>query len=93
MNQIKVKIATADYVPMEKREDIESQSILFETFANDEFLPWSQTEHSENHYARLEIALRIHLMPGFGSKNLHEITTKMIGDYKAARSRSHYRRG
>jgi len=47
----------------------------------------------ENHYARLEKALRNYLIPVFGDKYLHEITTKMIEDYKATRSRSHYRKG
>ena len=45
LNQIKVKIATGNFVPMEeqkRREALEQQPILFDTFAKEEFLPWSQ---------------------------------------------------
>jgi integrase len=96
LSQIKVKIAAGEFVPMEERkrqESLEPQSVLFETFAKEEFLPWSQMQHSANHHRRLESILRVHLIPFFGEHRLDEITTKRIEDYKSRRRRGSYRRG
>ena len=96
LNQIKVKIAAGNFVPMEeqkRREALEQQPILFETFAKEEFLPWSQMKHSLRHQGNLEIRLRVHLIPYFGKRYLHEITPKHLEDYLTKRSRTPYSRG
>jgi integrase len=96
LSKIKVKIAAGEFIPPEERkreEAFQRQPVLFETFALEEFLPWSQGQHSANHYIRLQYALNTRLIPYFGKRPLHEITTKLIEDYKIARLRGHYKRG
>ena len=96
LNQIKVKISAGEFVPMEerKREDaLEQENILFKTFAEEEFLPWSKMQHSANHSLRLQFALKVHLVPFFKGFCLNEITPKMIEDYKRMRHHGSYQRG
>jgi site-specific recombinase XerD len=95
LNQIRIKITAGEFVPTEERqpEQSEPQSILFQAFAKKEFLPWSKAQHSAKHYVRLESIVRVHLIPAFGKRHLHEITTKQIEDYKTKRRRSRYKRG
>ena len=65
LNQIKVKIATGDFVPPDQRkaEPEGPKPILFADFADNDFLPWSETQHSRNHYVRQRDALHKHLFP------------------------------
>jgi integrase len=96
LSQIKVKIASGEFVPLEERrrqESMRPEHVLFEAFAKDEFLPWSEMEHSTRHHVRLESIIRVHLASYFGKRYLHEITSKHIEDYKKMRSRAGYRRG
>jgi len=93
LNQIKVKIAAGDFVPIEERkweEDTGQESVPFADFARNDFLPWSETQHSRNHYIRQEKALRVHLIPYFEGRYLHEVTTKQIEDFKTMRVRARY---
>jgi integrase len=96
-SQIKVKIAAGDFVPIEERKIQEAsvpKPISFEVFVTEEFLPWSQMQHSAKHYTRLEGAIRNHLVPYMGNRHLQEITTKQIEDYKSMRHRrGKYKRG
>ena len=81
LSRIKVKIASGEFVPREereRREALEPQPILFETFALEQFLPWSETQHSARHRTRLESILHMHLIPFFDQRCLHEITPKLI---------------
>ena len=51
---------------MEERENaLEQENILFKTFAEEEFLPWSKMQHSANHSLRLQFAPKVHLVPFF----------------------------
>jgi integrase len=96
LNRIRVKISSGEYVPIEERELPEStqpEPITFSAFSKEEFLPWSQMEHSAKHYTRLESIVRVHLVPYFGRRLLSEITTKLIEDYKGQRRRSYSSRG
>ncbi|MSR83293.1 MAG: site-specific integrase, partial [Candidatus Latescibacteria bacterium] len=89
LSRIKVKIASGEFVTPEERqrqEAFQRQPILFETFALEEFLPWSRAQHSAKHYTRLTSILRVHLFPYFEGMHLHEITPKRIEDYKVMRS-------
>jgi integrase len=96
LNQIRVMITAGTYVPIEERELVEPSSpeqITFSAFSKEEFLPWSQMEHSAKHYTRLESIVRVHLVPYFDRRLLSEITTKLIEDYKGQRRRSYSCRG
>ena len=96
LNQIKVKIAAGDFVPLEERkcqESLEPQSVLFETFAKEEYLPWSEVKHSAKHHILQKSIARVQLIPYFGGRYLHEITPKMIEDYIMKRSRGCYFKG
>ena len=96
LNQVKVKIASGEFVPVEARQREKPpgpQPVSFKTFAEKEFLPWSKAQHSIKHYIRLESIIRVHLIPYFEEQNLHEITTKRIEDYKTMRRWSRYKRG
>jgi integrase len=96
LNQIKVKIAAGEYVPQEelkRQEALKPKPVIFENFAIQEFLPWSQMEHSANHHDRLRLVISTHLVPYFKDRSLEEITVKMIEDYKRLRRRKPYKRG
>lgn len=96
LNQIKVKIATGEYVPPEERQCQEQQGpqvVLFKEFAYAEFLPWSKGQHAKSHYERQEKALRLHLIPFFKGLYLHGITAQRVEAYKLKRSRSRFTRG
>jgi integrase len=91
-----VKIAAGEFIPPEerqRRQSLGSQTVLFETFALSEFLPWSEAEHSTYHHRRLKSALKEHLLPYFGKYCLHEITPKLVADYKTERRRDRYAKG
>jgi len=94
---INVQIATGEFVPPNERKRqalLEPDHILFETFAKEEFLPWSKTNHSRNHFTRLESIIRVHLIPRFDQLYLHEVTPKMLEDFKnMRRTRGIYTRG
>ena len=91
LSRIKVQVAAGEFIPPEERKRKEAlNSILFADFARNDFLPWSETQHSRNHYERQELALRVHLIPFFEGRHLDEITPKMIEDYKSARLRARY---
>lgn len=96
--RIKADIAMGKFVGLDERQQQESiamqqQPALFETFTKEEFLPWSESQHSPRHYTRLESMLRVHLNPYFGEYLLSEITAKLVEDYKGVRRRTKYRRG
>lgn len=96
LSRIKVQIAAGEFVsPEERKREAASgpESVLFADFARDEFLPWSETQHSRNHYERQGLALRLHLIPYFEGRHLHEISTKQIEDFKSMRLRARYVRG
>jgi len=90
LSKIKVQIAAGEFIPPEerqRRDAIQVQPILLGTFALEEFLPWSETEHSANHHNQQKIILRVHLIPYFEGMCLHEVTPKRIEDYKGSRAR------
>ncbi|MBI2504092.1 MAG: site-specific integrase, partial [Candidatus Latescibacteria bacterium] len=96
LNKIKVKIATGEFIPPSERQHQEAigpQAVLFKTFAQDEFLPWSELHHSAQHHKSQRNILRGQLLPYFGERSLHEITPKVIEDYISQRSRSFYLKG
>ena len=96
LNQIKVKIAAGDFVPpdMRKQEDaFQRQPLLFETFAEKSFYPWSEAAHSASHHRLQQSIVRGQLIPHFGGQHLHEITPKILEDYVIKRSRSLCLRG
>ncbi len=97
LSKIKVKIVSGEFTTPEERkreEAFRQQPLLFETFAQDEFLPWSKEQHSARHHIRLSSIIRVHLVPYFAGLHLHEITPKRIEDYKTLRHRGgRYRRG
>lgn len=97
LSKIKVKIASGEFVTPDERQReqaLERKPVKFETFATGDFLAWSKTNHSAGHASRIEIALRVHLVPFFKNYHLHEITPKLIEDYKTARHRvGCYKRG
>jgi len=92
-SQIKVKIAAGEFVPPDERQREETtgpQPVLLADFARNDFLPWSETQHSRNHYERQAIALRRHLIPYFEGCYLDNITAKQIENYKIMRLRTRY---
>jgi integrase len=96
LSRVRVKIASGEFIPPKERERLSAakpQDISFKSFAIEEFLPWSQSQHSAKHYIRLESAIRVHLLPYFGHRVLSDITTRMIEEYKISRSRDHFKRG
>jgi hypothetical protein len=96
LNLIKVKIAAGDFVPpdMRKQEDaFQRQPLLFETFAEKSFYPWSEAAHSASHHRLQQSIVRGQLLPHFDGQHLHEITPKMLEDYVIKRSRSVYLKG
>ncbi|MBI2506070.1 MAG: hypothetical protein HYW07_22880 [Candidatus Latescibacteria bacterium] len=97
LSKIKVKVAAGEFIPPEERkreEEFQRQPMLFETFALEEFLPWSREQHSAKHHDRLSSIIQVHLIPYFTGQYLHEITPKRIEDYQTLRHRGgRYRRG
>ena len=94
--RIKVQIAADDFVPPEERKrqkSLEKQSVLFRDFAVNEYLNWSEINHSPNHRRLQESIIRVQLVPYFGERYLHEFTTKHIEDYVAQRRRGTYKKG
>jgi integrase len=88
LSRIRVNIAAGEFIPPEERqrqEAFQRQPMLFETFALEEFLPWSEAEHAAGHHHQQRIILRAHLAPYFEGMHLHEITPKRIEDYKGIR--------
>lgn len=93
LNKIKVKIAAGEFVPLDegkRQASLEPQPVLFETFAVEDFLPWSEVTHSSRHFGNTELIVRVHLIPHFGEKDLKKINTKHLEDYLGKRSRSTY---
>jgi len=96
LSKIKVKVAAGEFVPPEERKRAEAfqrQPIAFETFALEEYLPWSEVNHSAKHHRLQESIVRVQLIPYFSGRHLHEITPKLIDDYIAQRIRGHYLKG
>jgi hypothetical protein len=79
------ELATPDERKLEQA--LEQKPVKFETFATGDFLTWSKTNHSAGHASRIEIALKVHLVPFFKNYHLHEITPNLIEDYKTSRHR------
>jgi len=93
LSQIKVKAAAGEFVPPDERQKEEptgSEPVLFAEFAHNEYLPWSETQHARSYYIRQVKALRAHLIPYFNGKRLHEVTPKMVEDYKMSRVRTRH---
>ena len=93
--QVKVKIAAGEFIAPDQRSELKGteQAVLFEDFAKQDFLPWSESEHSSEHYKRLRSIIKVHLISHFGSYNLHEIEPKQIEDYKTMRRRAKHKKG
>ena len=94
--QVKIQISAGTFVPIsERQQSMEPlpSALTFQAFADQEFLPWSEAQHSAKHYVRLRSIIRVHLNPTFGHYPLAEITTKAIEDYMVRRRRSRYKRG
>ncbi len=94
-SRIKVQIAAGEFVPPQERRRLESleRHSAFRDFAVDEYLPWSEVNHSPNHHRLQESIIRVQLLPHFGERYLQEITTKHIEDYVAQRRRGSYQKG
>ena len=67
--------------------------LLLRDFAKNEYLPWSETNHSPSHHVAQESILRTQILPHFGEHQLGDITTKMMEDFVTLRRRSKSRRG
>lgn len=86
---VRTKIASGDFVaPGLRVPTSEAADILtFRTFTEDEFIPWSEMQHSASHHERIKFALSKHVYPVFGDMPVDQITVKQIEDYKSARRR------
>lgn len=96
LSKIKVKIAAGEFVPPEERlrqDALGPKPVRFSAFALEELLPWSEAEHSGHHHQRLKSALKGHLLPYFGKYYLHEITPKLVADYKTQRRWERFAKG
>ncbi|MSR83254.1 MAG: hypothetical protein EXS58_10080 [Candidatus Latescibacteria bacterium] len=96
LSKIKVKIAAGEFSTPEERkreEGLKQQPILFETFALEEFLPWSEVNHSTKHHILQKSIIRVQLRPYFTGQHLHQITPKRLEDYIGQRIRGHYLKG
>lgn len=96
LSRIKVKITTGEFVPLkerDRREETESPPVFFKAFAKEDYLPWSEVNHSANHHRLQESIVRLQLNPYFGLHSLSEITPKMIEDYVGKRHRNFYMKG
>ena len=93
--QVKIRIAAGDFVPKDevRIQKVSPGTISFRDFYQIHFLPWSEMQHSSNHFTRIESIIRVHLAPYFQGQCLYDITPKNIEDYKAIRTRAHFRRG
>jgi integrase len=90
------KRAAGEFIAPDKRRQmaaLERKPILFETFAREEYLPWSETHHSAQHHRLQQSILRVQLLPHFDRCPLHEITPKMLDDYVSQRKRGTYLKG
>jgi integrase len=95
LSRVRVSIASGEFTPPDERkapEEAEKPPTLKEYTTND-YLPWSETHHSESHHKLQESILRTQLLPRFGKHHLDEISQKMLEDFVTARSRSTYARG
>lgn len=93
--QVRAKIASGDFVAPGRRTSAseKTDALTFRAFAESEFMPWSEMEHSASHHSRLKFALSKHVYPAFGNTPLDEITVKQIEDYKSFRRRAKGRGG
>lgn len=91
LSEIKVAIEAGRYQP--RRQGEHGEAMTLDRYLTDEFLPWSEVEHSAGHHRRLRSILNAHLIPAFGSFRLDQITPKMIADYKISRRRSRLVKG
>jgi integrase len=86
--QIKIKIASGDFVPPKDRDDGKEscpEVISFHEFVAQDYLPWSQTQHSVNHHVRQKRALNAHLLPYLKGCSLGSISPKLVERYKTRR--------
>ena len=86
--QIRAQIAAGTYDP----DPVEpTLPVMFADFCEEEFLPWSKTEHSASHHDNLQRMLRVRWMPYLADHSLAEVTTKQIEDYKSRRKGEAYK--
>lgn len=96
LSQIRIKITAGEFVPMEERQPEEEPGpppVLFSDFAKNEYLPWSEVQHSAKHHKLQNSIVKVQLIPCFGEIDLHSITTKMLEDYITRRSQGFYLKG
>jgi len=89
--KIRASIAEGTFIPDENRQCEAPQTVSFEMFAQEEFLPWSGTEHSAEHHRRQVRIVRKHLIPYFEGQELLQVTRSQIEKYKTMRRESRYR--
>ena len=93
--QLRAAIANGTFIPPQLRRvvvPVESTA-PFAKFARDEFLPWSNTNHSPSHHKQQIRIVEKHLIPYFGKEMLAAITRKRCEDYVQMRSNDHYVHG
>ena len=86
--QIKIQIAAGTYNPRPPRPKVTIPKLAEFT---EEFLQWSETNHSPAHHTEQERMLRDHIIPFFGTETrLDQITTKHIETYQRQRKGQKY---
>ena len=69
------------------QEALEPKAVLFADFAKDEYLPWSELNHSAKHFTHQKSIVGSQLMPFFKGHHLHEITPRLFEEYVSRRRR------
>ena len=64
LSRVKVSIASGEFVPLHNQKS--TVACEFEAFVHNDFLPWSEYEHSAGHHIRLRGIINRHMLPYFG---------------------------
>jgi integrase len=86
LSRIKVSIASGTYVDPSQQQKAPSM-LSYADFCRQEFLPWSEGQHSPGHYRRLKSIIEHHLIPWVGTVSIDEVSTKQIDAYLTSRRR------
>lgn len=90
LSRIRVAQAAGEFEPPDRRQPKAdaSRPPLLKDYARDDYLPWSETHHSQSHHTLQKCLLRTQILPHFGKHRIDEISPKMLEAFVTARSRS-----
>jgi integrase len=89
---IKAAMAAGTYTPEAEAEPLRRR-VLFQDFATEEYLPWSQDHHAQSHHTQLVRILTKHVIPEIGHLPIDKIQQQRIDDYCRKRKGARYKSG